>query len=47
MFAEATLDYLRYNVSKTWRRFRNTVIDNFRVIRLETFRIRSALRIMD
>jgi hypothetical protein len=36
-FADATLDFLRYKVPKNWRRFRESVTDNFRVINQRIF----------
>jgi len=38
-FADATLDFLRDKVPKNWKRFRDSVTDNFRVISPKDFRV--------
>jgi transposase len=38
-FANATLDFLRDKVPKNWKTFRDSVTDNFRVIRPKDFRV--------
>ncbi len=38
-FADATLDFLRDKIPKNWRRCRDLVTDNFRVINPKDFRV--------
>jgi transposase len=38
-FADARLDFLRRGVPKNWRRVRDSVTDNFRVINPKNFRV--------
>ncbi len=38
-FAAATLDFSRDKVPKNWKRFRDSVTDNFRVINPRDFRV--------
>ena len=38
-FTDATIDFLRDKVPKNWASFRDSVIDNFRVINPKDFRV--------